>query len=119
MNVGVDLISGVYHVLKLHAVGYHDKRSGLGFRHSEAGFRNVIGLFSIFPLYSRAAKNPVYQSLASWTAHISVAKSCEEFSQFRLEDDDEGEHSDIENHVQDGFNKSHVQGGDKYSYEVQ
>ncbi len=109
MDAGVYLVSGIHDVIQRCVVCNHDERACLFLGHSSACFGYVVDDFAIFTVCALASQYLVDQCSSLRIAHVSVSKPCQEFSDFRLEDDDECNYSDIKDHVEDGLDEPHVE----------
>ena len=106
----VNVVSGAYDVVKRACVSNDDQGSGLVFGHSAAGLRNLIGRLASCAYALLAAHEPVHDLLAFRTLHPLVSDPDEELAYFRLENDDECDHTDVQDGLHERVHQSHVEG---------
>ena len=108
---GVDRVSCAYDFFKRGLVCYHDEGACLVLRHPAACFRYVVDSFA--DAYVRAlpvlAEELVEDGLALRAVHVSASEPHEELPYLRLEDDDDGDESDVKHGLHDVGHEPHVE----------
>ena len=109
MYAGVDPVSCADDFLERVLVSDHYERSGLVLGHPAACFGQVVHLFARAHVVLLPAQQPVDDGPALRIVHIPVAQIDQELPDLRLEYDDDGKYSDVQDHVHDRRHEPHVE----------
>lgn len=116
VNGCIHLVARADDVLKRCVVRNNDERSGLLFGHPVAGVGDFVDSLAIVGDLLIPSEDPIQDVLSFGVCHISVAELDEKFPDLRLEDDYDGDDSDVQDGVQKGGHELHSEGAHKDAY---
>ena len=110
-NAGVNGDSALYDVGEIAALGEHDESTGLCCRHLRTGGDNRLKR----RLLTRAGVEDTAQETE---ASLTTAYGLKECSQLGLEEDDDSNHTHIDQASKDGLQKLHIEGLHDYPQHI-
>ena len=109
MDFCIYLVASADDFLKGIVVCYDYQCACLVFRHVSASLRDLIDCLIGMVASGFSSEKAVYDLSSCSISLESVAELNQEFSDFRLENDDESKHSDVEHGLHDGRHQLHVE----------